>query len=215
MFLFRFFQQVARDRQLAFYSENLAENGQPPSQGGHSFCVAPVRTFEFQNVPSDHRIVHVRDPRDMLVSEFFSFGWIHADRHQLDQRRKAIQAMSIDDYVLNQPQFSNWPLEAKFEPLLQHDLKGPGITVIKYEQMVLDFESWAATAIVPFGFRFPKLRLRRYRQKFSHEFEPKPEAMTHRRKMLPGDHREKLQSKTIRILNRRFAPILETFGYEI
>ncbi len=213
MFLFRFFQQVAKDRRIDFYSENLESTTEVVPDLKQSFCEAPIRTFDFDSVPGVHRIVHVRDPRDILVSEFFSFGWIHANQNKLDQRRHVIQAMSIDEYVLNQPQFSNWPLEAKFEPLLEQDLEGPDFTVLTYEQMVLDFPAWAACAIEPFRFRMPRLWLNRYRQKFAPEFEPKTESMTHRRKMTPGDHREKLRPKTIALLNQRFAPVLERFGY--
>ena len=83
----------------------------------------------------------------MLVSEYFSFGWSHlaegAEGNKLVGRRQEIQKMSIDDYVLNQPEFSNWPLEQKFQPLVERDLCPDSELLVKYETMVTRFPTWA------------------------------------------------------------------------
>lgn len=215
MFLFQFFQQVAGDRDVSFYSPNLPGSESAPDDGS-IHCFAPCRAFEF--TPADYpvqRIFQIRDPRDILVSEYFSFGWIHPNEkgQMLSRRRQEIQEMAIDDYVLQQPQFSKWPLNEKYLPLMDLDFDRPEFNLVRYEDMVLDFPKWVESAITPFEFRSPRSAISRYVKKFASQFEVKAESMTHRRKMTPGDHREKLQPKTIEKLNERFADVLKRFGY--
>jgi hypothetical protein len=221
MFLFEFFQTVAADRGVPFYSANLPDAGLPPNDGT-PFCLSPLRSFEFENaqmpnesVGSTKRIFHIRDPRDILVSEYYSFGWIHPDEkgQMLSRRRTEIQEMSVDDYVLQQPEFSSWPLNEKFEPLLKLDLQSPDFALVRYEDMVLNFPVWVKAVVEPFDFSAPDRTVNRYVKKFAHQFEAKSESMTHRRKVTPGDHKEKLQPETIERLNERFHEVLSRFGY--
>lgn len=215
MFLFQFFQQVAADRGVPFYSPNLPGGEAAPSDGS-IHCFSPCRSFEFErSQESVQRIFQIRDPRDILVSEYFSFGWIHPNEkgQMLSRRRQEIQQMSIDDYVLSQPEFSKWPLNEKYLPLLDVDFGEPNLHLVRYEDMVLNFSKWVESAIVPFEFRSPRSAAARYVKQFASQFDVKAESMTHRRKMTPGDHREKLQPETIEKLNSRFADVLSKFGY--
>ncbi len=41
----------------------------------------------------------------------------------------------------------------------------------------------------------------------------KEDVWSHKRKVTPGDHREKLQPETIRRLDQIFAPVLDRLGY--
>ena len=219
MFLYKFFQHVSRQQGFGFYSAN----NQPPNelQGERpsgKFCCCPLRTFEFGNeadCDSDIvRIFHVRDPRDMLVSEYFSFGWSHSTGASgIGQRREKIQDMTVDQYVIEQPNFSSWPLEQKFAPLIDRELDPQREILVKYETMVTRFPEWAAKAIGPFGYRIPKFAVAKLAWKYRNEFKPTT-GDSHRRAITPGDHRRKLQPATIKILNDRFAAVLEKFGYE-
>ena len=162
MFLYKFFQHISRQQGFEFYSAN----NQPPNEllsepPKGKFCCCPLRTFEFGDegaYDSDIvRIFHVRDPRDMLVSEYFSFGWSHpTGGGRLDNRRKEIQDMSVDDYVIEQPSFSSWPLEKKFAPLMDRDLDSHHQIVVKYETMVTRFPEWAAKVIRSLWLSHPK-----------------------------------------------------------
>ncbi len=220
MFLFSFFRRLAEKQQFEFYSENSA----PPNPDGPapsnltSFCRCPIRTFETSefkaSYPFDHyRIFHVRDPRDVLVSEYFSLAWIHpTNGTKLKQRRELLQDVTVDEYVLNQSTNSNWPLEAKYVPLLNRELD-PGLDrVVTYEEMVTDFPSWVEKVIPAFGFRFPKIAAYKLAWHYRNEFAVQ-ESMKHKRKITPGDHREKLAPATIDVLNQRFEPVLKRFGY--
>ena len=222
MFLYRFFKRLAAQRQYHLYSANNEPANElmvePPA--GSRFCCCPVRTFETDTLlaatPSLFRIYHVRDPRDMLVSEYFSFGWSHpsggAEGDELVQRRKEIQEMSIDDYVLNQPEFSSWPLEEKLRPLIERALNPETEILVKYETMVTRFPVWVAGVIQPFGFRLPRIAAARLAWRYRNEFRPAGKG-AHKRAITPGDFRKKLRPDTITILNKRFAEALEKFEY--
>ena len=224
MFLYQFFKRLAAQHQYPFYSAN----NQPPNElvgvppRDSQFCCCPLRTFEidtaWSKLPSLFRIFHVRDPRDMLVSEYFSFGWSHRaegdEGNKLVGRREEIQKMSIDDYVLNQPEFSNWSLEQKFHPLVERALCPASELLVKYETMVTCFPAWVAKVIPPFGFRFPRIAAARLSWKYRNEFQPSGKG-THKRAITPGDFRRQLRPDTIAILNKRFARVLEKFEYEL
>ena len=223
MFLFQFFGNLSRERSFDFYSAN----SDPPREfDGQSvslnLCCCPIRTFEVEPLVDSnlqpHRIFHVRDPRDMLVSEYFSFGWRHeTENTELSQRRLAIQEMTIDQYVLQQPEFSSWPLEQKFRPLLERIASGSSSEqcdiVVKYETMVTKFPSWAADVIEPFGFWLPRITVGRLAWKYRNEFRPSSGSGAHKRRITPGDFRDKLKPETIGKLNERFADVLQAFDY--
>ena len=56
--------------------------------------------------------------------------------------------------------------------------------------------------------RKPQMALR-----YRHEFKIRSEFMQHKRRIKPGDHREKLQPATIDQLNQRFENVFLRFGY--
>ena len=223
MFLYHFFKRLAAQQQFEFFSTN----NDPPNEPAEDttlparFCCCPLRTFEFDSsftISDDlFRIFHVRDPRDMLVSEYFSFGWSHpttaSEGAGLSKRRKEIQQMSIDDYVVNQPKFSNRPLDKKFRPLVTRKLEPNSEILVKYETMVTRFPAWVAKVIQPFGFRIPRFAAAKLAWRYRNEFKPSGKG-THKRTITPGDFRNQLQPRTIQILNDRFEDVLEKFAYK-
>jgi hypothetical protein len=221
MFLFKFFQYLARRQQARL----LSENHDPPddyskaveaSQSPIYRC--PLRTFEVEPFRIDktrqHRIFHLRDPRDILVSEYFSFGWIHPTENiPLDDRRSEIQKMTVDEYVVLQSEQSAWPVDQKYQPLIDYQFDPEFETVVKYEQMVTDFPRWCRQVVQACGIRFPKIVTARLAWRYRNEFKTTGETMQHKRRITPGDFRDKLKPETIEILNQRFEPILKRFDY--
>lgn len=231
MFLYRFFQKLSAEHSLAFISEN--DPNRDPDQNPYSnqlpeevtlegkrLCRAPIRSFDLEATRLEgvhqKRIFHLRDPRDILVSEYYSFGWIHPhEQARLTERRKEIQAMSIDDYVIRQAAESTWPVDAKYKPLEDYSFDVSKELVVKYEQMVKRFYPWCRQIVDFIGVKYPTWVATRLAWKYRSEFKSRGESMTHKRNIAPGDHRNKLQAKTIQILNDRFEKILTRFGYEI
>ncbi len=221
MFLFKFFGRLAKDLNYDFYSEN----NHPPNQDSldsnnqKNFCRCPIRTFETLETPFElptqrHLIFHTRDPRDILVSQYFSMGWIHPTKGtNLEKNRESFQQMSIDEYVLHQIKSSSWPMLDKFQPLLERGSSPEFETYVTYETMVTNFQKWVEQVLPPFGVRFPKLVALKLAWRYRNEFRVTRESMSHKRRILPGDHREKLKKSTIDELNQKFEIILSRFGY--
>ena len=237
MFLFKFFKHLAGRHRAQLLSENhdppddyndllssisgQASGSQSDGRSREQKLVfrCPLRTFEVNDflLPEmeQHRIFHLRDPRDILVSEYFSFGWIHpTDETPLENRRDQIQKMSVDEYVVLQSEQSSWPVDQKYAPLVDYQFDDECETVLKYEQMVTDFPKWCFKAVKASGIRFPFVATARLAWRYRKEFKTSGEALKHKRRITPGDFRDKLKPGTIEVLNKRFEPILKRFDYE-
>lgn len=223
MFLFKFFQHLASKQQAAFLSENLSpasdySNLAETPASTRVICRCPIRHFDVEplrlNHGNQHRIFHLRDPRDMLVSEYYSFGWIHpTDETPLDERRRQIQQMSVDEYVASQAEVCTWPVDQKYAPLEDYEFDPKFETVVKYEQMVTDFRGWCQQVLGRFGVRFPQIVAAKMAWRYRNEFKVSEESMQHKRRIAPGDHIDKLKPATIDLLNQRFEVVLKRFGY--
>jgi len=75
-----------------------------------SGCFGPIRFFvEVPNIEDYAIILHLRDPRDVLVSMFYSYCFIHPGKVQPNTSyRKAIAENGIDQFVLNKA--TNYPI---------------------------------------------------------------------------------------------------------
>ena len=225
MFLHSFFQELSARSNRAFFSPNLPDDGRFPDLDDlpSRFCQCPVRSFKIDNELERsariQHIFHLRDPRDILVSEYFSIAFIHPlQTEKLRQRRAAAQKMTVDEYVLHQPDFSESPLELEFVPLMQR-VRDPHETdiFVKYETMVTRFHQWALAVVKPFGFRSSQWTTAGLAWKYRREFKPGRNSqgkLSHKRQITPGDFRRKLAPETVEVLNRRFATILDAFAYE-
>lgn len=228
-FLFKFFQRLARRQGFHFYSENLPGEAQaaPPSDVEENFCWGPVRhlrvdeTRRFANVDHLTQLAQIRDPRDILVSQYFSFGWTHVDTNWNQQQRdyrKAIQQLTIDEYVTDQSLQDAEKLVKSFDRLLEavagRSADDPDVPVVlRYEDMVLDFKNWVRPVLEPFDYRFASLAAAYFANDYRDEFKVSGESMSHKRRVTPGDHVEKLRPESIALLNERFEPVLKQFGY--
>ena len=221
MFLWKFFDQVAKECGLNYYSINNS----PPNEEmafkdkTSSFLVCPLRYFpdQIDNSEDALNIFVVRNPLDILVSQYFSHGWIHpvpptgdaianGKREQFIERRKKIQSMTIDEYA---EEFKE-ELYKRYLPITRYaDQKN--VLIVRYEDMVLNFREWCNAILLPFGMTSDKIE--QIYQQFKLEFnevkeltptEIKSGMKRHKRKMTPGDHVQKMSSKSIQTLNEYF-----------
>ena len=90
----------------------------------------------------------------------------------------------------------------------------PNTTVVSYEEMVLAFPSWLEKIVSVFDLSDPEETRAVVTARHANSVAAGEEDVwSHKRKVTPGDHREKLQSETIRELDRIFATILDKLGY--
>lgn len=96
-------------------------------------------------------VCQIRDPLDLVVSQYFSHGWIHGLNPSIDAGiRKDIQAgsISIYNYALmefrGESGFGDASILQKYRSLRDFsDALGEQCLILKYEDMVLNYEKWS------------------------------------------------------------------------
>ncbi len=229
MFLYGFFKYICNFTDIHLYSIN----NDPPnhenltSKVNESFCSCPERYFLWRNnfensehTSKEYHIYQVRDPRDIIVSQYYHMGWTHSDKNWntlAHKEREHIRSIGIDKYALLRsckPALNNTPcLLDRYQPILSY-IDKPNVIVIKYEDMVLDFEKWLEPIVSVMQFKNKPQVSRHLFNIFRDQLIiPEVEQLRHKRKVAPGDHIEKLQAKTIKNLNNIFSDILDCFDY--
>ncbi|WP_417484663.1 sulfotransferase domain-containing protein [Maricaulis salignorans] len=183
-------------------------------------CSGLIGTLRYGFLPLDLKasevIVHLRDPRDVLVSLYFSHKYSHRRGdggfnptpdiiEQID--------LGVDNYVLYRaPQY----LE-RYEFYTEKMLNLGNVKLSSYEEMVLNFADW----LPKFVENFPLLDREAFIAKQIHkrakqfELDGAEDVMAHKRKVTPGDHKEKLEPATIAKLNQIFGNTLDVLNYEV
>jgi hypothetical protein len=162
-------------------------------------------------------ILMIRDPRDLLVSEYYSIAYSHSvpdargNKHEhFMNRRKTAQSMTIDEFVL-------WDSDRIYGILQRYKTllidRYPHTYVTTYEEMTADFQGWLNGLLDNCQLVITD-ELRRSLLEESDRLQPKEENIhKHVRKGKPQDYKEKLKTETIDQLNMKFASLLEAFGY--
>jgi hypothetical protein len=153
----------------------------------------------------------VRDPRDMLVSQFFHNRdgqplrpEFHAAAERERERADAIR-LGIDAYVLENAQ----RFIAGYERAVQLVVDHPATSVLRYEDMVNDWNMFKDGLRAVFDLCADALR------DIEKESRPNPveQPGAHKRSGATGDHRYKLAQDTVAALTEQFSTFLEKFGY--
>jgi hypothetical protein len=162
-------------------------------------------------------VLVVRDPRDILVSRYFSKRDSHGPpppesnkRQEFLRDRAFAREVSIDEYVLEKRDQLLKDYNCYLDRLLK---RHSHIHVTRYEDMVADVETWL-DQLLSYVELSHSQELRREIIEEALSIQSKEEdKMAHNRKGRPGDHREKLQPATVKELNHVFGHVLDRFGY--
>jgi hypothetical protein len=163
------------------------------------------------------KLLMIRDPRDALVSLYFSNAYSHpipqqTGEHdevakQMERQRAAALATPLDEYVIQHARPMKQTM-MQYRPVLAN----AHTTLLKYEDYILDKRALMLLIAEKFGWR-PDEELIRETLEWA-DIRPASETPTaFVRKVTPGDHREKLSSATIAALNEILMPAFELFGY--
>jgi hypothetical protein len=168
----------------------------------------------FERAP---KLLMVRDPRDALISEYFSNAYSHsvpaaqdgadAVAAQILALRQQALAQDIGDWVLRAAGSMNHTM-MQFAPLLGQDRT----LVVKYEEVIFDKAGLIGHLSRQFGLAPTAAQV----GEILAWADLRPEVENPRsfvRKVSPGDHTEKLDRGTIEVLNRQLAPAMALFGY--
>ncbi len=192
-------------------------------------CFGPVRFYlPARGLEDTNILLHLRDPRDVLTSMFFSYTMMHRGPVPGNTGiRKEVAEAGIDRFVLdmsgegymryegdygtggNFKQYIGNMLD-RYQRYLREVVDRPNVTIVFYEDMVADFPSWLRKVVACFELENADETYRHVLER--HEDEVKPSAENpwlHKRKVTPGDYKEKLQPETIVKLNERFGAVLE------
>lgn len=241
MVLHRVLKDICELNRIRYYSPNESKTQLPFDRmfDGHDFitkkrgCFGPIRFF----VPSTaiakaSVILHLRDPRDVLTSMFFSYCYMHAGEIEAHTGyRKAVAEAGIDRFVLDMVGAPFYEYRGdygigsrykkhvrtvfdRYQRYLTELLGRPNTTVVSYEEMVLAFPSWLEKIVGAFDLPDPEetraVVAARHANSVAAEEE---DVWSHKRKVTPGDHREKVEAATIRQLDQIFADVLDQLGY--
>ncbi len=160
-------------------------------------------------------VLLVRDPRDALVSQYFSFmpGGSHIipkdnpERFLVQQKNSA--GLSIDEYVLKNAKGIRNKLTA-----YQQALDFSTTKLFKYEDIFYDKYSFIKDIYSHFNI-FVEDHIFLKVAEENHIVPEIEDPSKHIRKGIPGDHRVKLTQKTINSLNQTLGNIAEFYGYKL
>lgn len=192
---------------------NWSKNLYP--QNGYFF--GPFRKFH-GGIPwlSDNPLIfHIRDPRDVLVSLYYSLKTSHyipysnkkAALYMLE-RRKTTAQMEIDEFVLEEAHRIKSEYLEYFNGFSSHN----NICISKYEEMVDNFEAWFLNVCRGIGINESDQLIN-----ICHKKRPGKvleSEKSHKRQVTPGDHRRKLSKSTISELDSILKEVLIKCKYD-
>jgi hypothetical protein len=184
----------------------------------HGVFYGPFRSESALEVPLNipaRLIVHVRDPRDCLVSAYYSFCFSHvfpgpgAKLELFLAMRAKYRSMTIDEFCL-------YNIERNYGALgimRRISEERSDAIISRYENMVTHFESWLSEII-------EKLKLELnydevYKLHGETNFSVVEDPLKHKRQVTPGDFRRKLHSETQKTLTEFMEKDLVYFGYPL
>lgn len=192
--------------------ENLSDILAPGNVYG-GFRNSPKAFYRSELYRDSRKIFLVRDPRDALVSEYFSNAYSHsipeagAERESMLRLRDSTQAASIEQYVIRMAR----PLKAVLRDYrrLEDD---PNCIRFRYEDVIFEKGKLIDDICAFFGWEIHENQ--RSAILGWADVRPQQERPTEFiRRVTPGDHSEKLSSRTITRLNRIFSGELARYGY--
>ena len=241
MVLHRVLKDICEINRIRYYSPNDAKAALPFDRifAGHDFiakkrgCFGPIRFFvPTKAIEEANIILHLRDPRDVLTSMFYSYCYMHAGEIAAQTGyRKEVAEAGIDRFVLDMVGAPFYEYRGdygigsrykkhvgnvldRYQRYLTELIDRPNTTVVSYEEMVLAFPAWLEKVVGAFDLSDREETQAVVAARHANSVAAGEEDVwSHKRKVTPGDHREKLQSETIRQLDQIFASVLEKLGY--
>ncbi len=164
------------------------------------------------------KVLLVRDPRDTIVSGYFSIAYSHkvpdSNKENVDglresmlKKRELTQAQSIDQYSIENADSLNGTI-SKYLQLVG----SPNLKIYRYEDVVMNKQPWIKDMADFLDLELPDKLLNRILKRL--DVVPDQEQPDqHVRRVTPGDHKDKLKPETIAYLDEVFADFMKSFSY--
>jgi len=187
------------------------------------YFFGPFRTIHkgITNLNPYKILIVVRDPRDVIVSNYFSIAYSHGYPSLVSKRRlkeikdarERIKNQTIDEFAINCINQTFPKLDYRKEYQHYINLKTrPNVLLLKYEDIVVNFDNELEKVL-----KFLKLNVG---QKTIDEIlktgnfrVEREDIYSHKRQVSSGDHKKKLRKDTIVQLDKAYAEILEKLNY--
>jgi hypothetical protein len=168
--------------------------------------------FDFTKVKS---ILLIRDPRDMLVSRYFSLKYSHnvpkkqgIAREGYLKERELLSNITIDDYLLKKPRIYLKHFHTYEEKLLINKQT----KLYRYEDVISKKREWLTDMLNFLNIELPQEKIFQIADR--HDIRPdKEDKHAHIRQVTPGNYKKHLKQKTINKLNKIYSEILSRYGY--
>ncbi|HLO15690.1 MAG TPA: sulfotransferase domain-containing protein [Anaerolineales bacterium] len=164
-------------------------------------------------------VLMLRDPRDVLVSNYYSIAYSHglpiegSMRHDgFVQERMRAREMSLDDYACDQSSWVKGVYE-RYYNLLVKKYPPSFYYYTSYEAMVGDYPRWLKDLLAYLELDVPTSLVDALIDKNERSRPAQEDIYKHRRLGRSGDYLEKISPKTISYLNEDLKEMLSVFGY--
>ena len=174
------------------------------------FIYGPMRNYQpIPGIKQYKTLLILRDPRDVLVSHYYSAKYSHeVSTTKMLQKRRIAQGQDIDEFVLErleefaiiyeQYKLNILPLEGTIFVRYEDMISNPKDFIIKlYKILNINIDIEHIEEIVKNRMAMPKIE-----DKYSH-----------RRSGKSGQYLEKLNSKTVKAINSRLANVIDAFDF--
>jgi hypothetical protein len=172
---------------------------------GHIY--GPFRRFaQIPEIEKYRIILSLRDPRDVVVSLFFSQVYSHGPppnpelRKQYIARTHKAKEQGIDRFCLQAADNM-----VRIYSIYKEAYEKMPMLLLTYEEMVQNFPSYAKKMLEWCDLQEHHRIIVRKFNKFK---APKEDIYAHKRQVTPGDHKRKLKRPTINQITRKLKPIL-------
>ncbi len=161
-------------------------------------------------------VVQVRDPRDCMVSAYYSYLVSHVPPKDPEKlrlfmaRQERLASMTIDEFVLADARHYVGRMAVLRAILGVHD----DALMVTYEEMVDYTDDWLDRLCDFVGQPRTDALMERLAGKLDFSVSAEDEA-AHKRQVAPGDHKRKLLPETIDRLNEILGDEMRAFGYEV
>lgn len=185
---------------------------------GYAYTVFGGFVEGIPNIAQYQTVIMVRDPRDVLVSGYYSYAHSHKLPPSAEKAeeflafRAHVQEMSVDEYALEIGE----NLKERLQKYVNFCQMNSNVCVLKYEDMIADFPNWLDALLAYCQLQISvSLRTTLINEANQTKQKKKEDVSQHRRQVTPGDHLRKLKPETVSHLNILFADILQQFRYPV
>jgi len=182
------------------------------------YIYGPLRKpFYFPGIKNYKKIFFLRDPRDVLISAYYSFGWTHSlpfdnntYRKFLNERTK-IQNESIDEYVVRVGAEWLLPVYDKYK-IIKEDSDDDSL-VLRYDEYMRDTKTFIKKIANYTSAELTRKQIALLSDK-ANPIAEKENNKSHKRSGRSRQFEEKLKKQTINMLNDTFCEALKYWGFE-